>query len=60
MKQSNFMSFSQLERQMRAAHQLRAETMAAGAVTMLSALARTLGAIRGRWLRITFNVPRKA
>jgi len=48
----HFETRAELERQMEAAHQLRAETLG-GATWIISALAPALGAIRGLLPRIT-------
>jgi hypothetical protein len=55
----HFTTRAELERQMDAARQLRAETLA-GAAWIFSALAGAVGVIRRMLLRITAHAPRQA
>jgi hypothetical protein len=55
----HFESYAELERQMKAARQLRAETLG-GATWIVSALAAALGAIRGLLPRITARTSSQA
>jgi hypothetical protein len=59
MGRRHFETYPELDRQMNAARQLRAETLG-GATFIVSALAAALGAIRGLLARITARTSSQA